>query len=106
MEFDYSQKPVDKIASIVTSQSGCREIEISDKRELIDIIKNIDKKIKVLKDQLGIKNRRMMKNRKYYRLHPRQSYNVNKEKFQQLLFLGKEKEKLQLEIKKLKKGDN
>lgn len=88
MEFDYSQEAINKIAKIVTSQAGCSADFLLDREGLIEIDKKLRGRHKELKKKLGIKNRRQMKNRKYYRKHPKQGYNIDKQLFQELLELG------------------
>ena len=85
----YSFNPINNSAQRVVSQTGCLKDVFIDREGIISIVKRLHKRRSKLKEVLGIKNTSQLKNRKYYRKHPRQGYNTNnKELFQELLENG------------------
>jgi hypothetical protein len=89
MGFDYSSIPVNKIAALVTTQGGCSDQHSVTREGVKEILGKLQKRQAELKESLGIKTKSQLKNRKYYRKHPRQSYNLhNNRLFEELLENG------------------
>ena len=102
MEFDYSLEAINKIAKMVTSQKGCLDDVFIDRDDLIKILHRLYNRQKKLKEALGIKNRSQLKNRKYYRLHHQQDYNIDKKLFRKLLDNGDRIQDICLILKSIK----
>lgn len=54
----YTSTPVNKSASVVTSQSGCTDtVLMTEKQELYETIQRLSKQLKVIKARLGVRNK-------------------------------------------------
>ena len=85
----YASNPVDKIARTVTSQRGCTDsVIMSEKQEILDTVWRLKKRIKEIKNQLGVKNRTHWKELKYRANSRQQVYGVDKGLFFEARSIG------------------
>lgn len=94
----YSLQPIDKTAARVVSQTNCSDdCLLHNRQEILETINRIKKRQVELKKLLGIKTKNQYKNRKYYRKHPRQRYNIkDKRAFEELMAINQKITDLQM----------
>lgn len=104
----YTCNPINKTAAIVVGQAGCRDIEMS-KTEVLERIKRLLVRYRIIEKKLRIKNYSQRKNFKYACAHKKCSGKKfkNKTLINEYILIGRQMQKFhrRLEaIKKHKKG--
>ena len=105
MKFDYSLDPIDRVAKRVTNQEDCYDSCLLDREGMIQVISNISKRREIIKEILGIKNKRKVKNLMYmFNKKGRNSFGYSKDRnlFLEFVKCGTEIEKMKDQLKELK----
>ena len=101
----YACNPINKTAAIVVGQTGCRDTEMS-KTEVLERIKCLLVRYRIIEKELGIKNYSQRKNFKFACAHKRCSGKrfKNKTLINEYILTGRQMQKFHRRLEAIKKN--